>query len=272
LEAKQAKPRTIIEYNQFFLKLKECLGPNKRYPRGVKPVTIKKQEPLPDYLIGNIPEYFDSIKKGSNKFRKIISKSNNFKSMVDIGHWQTKLDTDIVSARQIKNCFKGLVSKFIPNDCLDYKARAIHGKTQWNSNLVHTGRSLNKWCSRCLERGWEYKEDFKHAVYECPSIQFLLWDIVQHFNIGNRFNPTISNVVLSSTPPLNASKVEVTQHQVYDMIMVVAIKEILQARASKDDLVSHKVITNITHCLRTTVRCYPHKDISAAITSLQLAI
>jgi hypothetical protein len=192
--------------------------------------------------------------------------------MVDIRHWQIKLNTNIVSARQIKNCFKGLVSKFIPNDCLDYKARALHGKTQWNANLVHTGRSLNKWCCRCLERGCQYKEDFKHAVYECQSIQFLLWDILQHFNLGNRFNPTISNVVLSSLPPPNATKVEVAQHQVYDMIMVVAIKEILLARTNKDDLDSHKVITNITHCLRTTVRCYPTKDISAAIKSLQLAI
>jgi hypothetical protein len=56
------------------------------------------------------------------------------------------------------------------------------------------------------------------------------------------------------------------------MIMVVAIKEILLARTNKDDLESHKVITNITHCLRTTVRCYPYKDISVAIKSLQLAI
>ena len=129
LEAKGAKPRTVMDYNLFILKLKECLVPDKRYPRGVKPVTIPDQDPMPDHLIGNIPDYFDRITKGSNKFCKVISKGNNFKNLVDIRHWQIKLNTDEVSARQIKGCFKGLVSKFIPNDCLDYKARALHGKT-----------------------------------------------------------------------------------------------------------------------------------------------
>ena len=146
---------------------------------------------------------------------------------------------------------------------------ALHGKTQWNSNLTHIGRSLNKWCWRCLERGQEYKEDFKHAVIECQSIQFLIWDLVQHL-LGNNFNPTINNVVLSSLHPPNATKEEGAQHQVFYIIMVVAMKEILIARTTKNNLDSNRVITKITHCLRTIVRCYPTKSISTAIKSLQL--
>jgi hypothetical protein len=60
LEAKGAKPRPVMDYNLFILKLKECLGPDKRYPRGVKPIAIPDQDPMPDHLIGN---YFDRIKK-----------------------------------------------------------------------------------------------------------------------------------------------------------------------------------------------------------------
>ena len=86
------------------------------------------------------------------------------------------------------------------------------------------------------------------------------------------FNWIIQEFTFKSKKVYYKNCIKVAQHQFYDMIMVVAIKEILLARTNKDDLESHKVITNITHCLRTTVRCYPTKDISVAIKSLQLAI
>ena len=77
--------------------------------------------------------------------------------------------------------------------------------------------------------------------------------------------------MLSSLPPPNATKDVAAQHQVFDIIMVVAMKEILIARTTKDDLDSNRVITKIAHCLRTIVRCYPTKSIKTAIKSLQLA-
>ena len=71
----------------------------------------------------------------------------------------------------MKNCFKNLQSKLIGNDYLDYKSRAIHGKTQFNVSLAKYKCTVSKWCKHCFEKGIRTVEDFEHAVFKCPPVQ-----------------------------------------------------------------------------------------------------
>ena len=56
-------------------------------------------------------------------------------------------------------------ARIIPNDDMDYKIRAILGKTQFNASLLHWNRAVTS--SACFRCG--LKEEHKIPCYLCPE-------------------------------------------------------------------------------------------------------
>ena len=101
--------------------------------------------------------------------------------------WWTKLQAMNITANQIKGCNLNLTTKYLPNDYLDYKCRAVHGKTQFNVNLSKFVPGVNRWCRHCTSKGINTAEDFAHMVYYSPQVQILLHDIHAQLKLGNKF-------------------------------------------------------------------------------------
>ena len=125
--------------------------------------------------------------------------------------WKDKVQSNDISIFQVSNCFKNLTTKFLQNDYLDYKSRSIHGSAQLNSNLAHFKRNVQKWCTHCLNMGRRAPEDFAHAIYYCPQVQYISHEI-QSILKREPWAITASNCILATKrPPLIHKK------RIYDM-------------------------------------------------------
>ena len=109
--------------------------------------------------------------------------------------WKEKVQSDNISLNQVSNCFKNLTSKFFQNDYLDYKGHSIHGSTQFNSNLTHYKPNVQTWCNHCLNMGIRASEDFAHAVYYCPLVQYILHEVQSILKLES-WPITASNCIL----------------------------------------------------------------------------
>ena len=70
----------------------------------------------PFHLVGTIPEYFKKVVRGSNMNRTVIKERHPTLDFTNIKRFSIKLNANAHS-------------KIIPKDDIDYKIRAILGKT-----------------------------------------------------------------------------------------------------------------------------------------------
>ena len=145
-----------------------------------------------------------SFKKGSALIRKVFTAANPSIIKIDHEKFSGKITGDRVSTYQILTSFKNLQGKYLSNEYLDYKSRALHGKTQFNSNLAHYKHNVQKWCKHCLEMGIRTSENFEHAVYTCPQIQYIMHRIKNTLDLDCDIKPRVC--IFSCTRPTDASK------------------------------------------------------------------
>ena len=112
-------------------------------------------------------QYMECFRKGSSTIRKVFRDGQYKPPKYDMKKFQGKINYSRLSINQVRNCFKILQSKYVSNDNLDYKSRAIHGKTQFNNCLAHY-KNVSKWCAHRRIMGITTTEDFLHATYYCP--------------------------------------------------------------------------------------------------------
>ena len=165
------------------------IGEGKTFNAVPAPVKVKSDptKNLPRHLISNIKDYFSSYLKGSSITRLIFAKVHPKTIQIDLDKWKVKVQSANVSINQVTNCFKNLTCKYLQNDYLDYKSRSIHGRTQFNSNLAHHKQNVQKWCNHCLNMGIRTPEDFAHAVFYCPQVQYILHKLQSDLKRGGIF-------------------------------------------------------------------------------------
>jgi len=164
---------TVLLRNSLEKHLVKLVGHGKQFDATPKKVTVKcnPDKPTPGHLIDNIKDYMSSFKKGSAPIRKIFTSIKPLVFKLDHKKFNGKITGDKASINQITTSLKNLQCKYLSNDYLDYKSRALHGKTQFYSNLAHYKHNVQKWCKHCLEMGIITSEDFEHAVYTCTHVQ-----------------------------------------------------------------------------------------------------
>ena len=174
-----------------------------------------------------------------------------------------------VSINQVTNCFKNLTCKYLQNDYLDYKSRSIHGRTQFNSNLAHHKQDVQKWCNHCLNMGIRTPEDFAHAVFYCPQVQYILHEIQSDLKLEN-WEISASNCILSTNRPPNAIKSELTDCQICDLIWIICHKTFLKSRIKKENVDINLLKKDIKTQFKTIIRCYPNDPISERLKTRDL--
>ena len=100
--------------------LVKLVGHAKQFDATVK---CNPDKPTPCHLIDNINEYMGSFKKGSALIRKVFTAANP--SIIKIDKFSGKITGDRVSINQILTSFKNLQFKYLSNEYLDYKSRAL---------------------------------------------------------------------------------------------------------------------------------------------------
>ena len=159
----------------------------------------------------------------------------------------------IPSKNQITLAIKNCHSKIIPKNDIDYKLRAILGKTQFNA-------SLTKWnitvvdanCFRCGQ-----KEDFKHACYLCPESLNLYKDTFQLLNLNPKI--TVTNMLLSHERPhyIAGERVREEYLNLVDLVSTMTMSHILQARSARKGLEGQKLLLDIKSKLYTIRDKFP---------------
>ena len=251
-------------YKALLRVLKGLIGKGKTFDATPKKVVVKcnPDKPIPGNLIDNIKDYLESFQKGSSNIRKAFTIGQYKPIRYDMNKFKSKIHKAELSINQVRNCFKGLQSKFICNDYLDYKARAIHGKTQFNNCLANY-KAVSKWCAHCKTMGITTTEDFYHATFECPQVQYLLHRIKQVLGLTCNIQPDIC--IFSCPRPPDARKNDMAECMVVDIIWTITLKIILSARTEGKSLNESPALTELNKNLKCIVRNHPTTLISEVI-------
>ena len=102
----------------------------------------------------------------------MINPKNKKNDICNTKRWKDKLDVEIVTELQVKECLRRLHSKYIDSHNADHLSRLKLGKTHFNAELHHHNQSDDPYCNYCkVNFGQKNQEDYKHALFHCPGIQ-----------------------------------------------------------------------------------------------------
>ena len=261
---------TTLMRNSLEKHLVKLVGHGKQFDATPTKVTVKcnPDKPTPCHLIDNIDEYMSSFKKGSSTIRKVFTAADPSKINIDLNKFNGKISGDRVSINQILTCFKNLQCKYLSNDYLDYKSRALHGKTQFNSNLAHYKHDVQKWCKHCLEMGIRTSENFEHAVYTCPQIQYIMHRTKDTLNLDCDIKP--STCIFSCPRPPDATKKQLTKYAIIDIIWIIVMKIALKCRSDGTRMCEMQVFSELKTNLEIITRNFPTHLISDQISQTNL--
>ena len=112
------------------------------------------EEEEPPHFISHFHELFGTTTKGSQMFRRILKYDNPVTPTYDIEVWKIKLNTNEICQGEVVNAYKLLQNKYLPRQLLDFKARLILGKTQFNYSLSKwVTENISPYCQTCIEKG-----------------------------------------------------------------------------------------------------------------------
>ena len=106
-------------------------------------------------------------------------------------------------------------------------------------------------------------EDFFHATFECPQVQYLLHTIKSVLGLKCNIQPDIC--IFSCPRPPDARKKDKAECLVTDIIWTITLKLILKARIDKKNLCVSQGLTELNKNLKCIVRNYPTSNISETI-------
>ena len=161
-----------------------------------------------------------------------------------------------------------LQSKYLRNDYLDYKSRAIHGKTQFNSNLAHYKHNVQKWCNHCLEMGIRASDNFEHATYSCPQVQYIIHMVRATLDLDCDITP--STCVYACPRPPNATKKTLLKCMITDITWIIVMKIVLKARSDGIRLCEQQVFTELLENFTIITRNFPTHELTILILNLNI--
>ena len=132
------------------------------------PINMNKEEEPPHFK-SYFHEHFGTTTKGSQLFRRILQYDKPDTPIYNIEVWRKKLNTDEICQGEVRNAYKLLQNKYLPRQLLDFKARIVMGKTQFNYTLSKwTKENISPYCQTCITRGINAHADMLHTLYACP--------------------------------------------------------------------------------------------------------
>jgi hypothetical protein len=112
-------------------------------------------------------------------------------------------------------------------------------------------------------------ENFAHAVYYCPQVQYLLHEIQSNLKMET-WEITASNCMLSTNRPANATKLELIDCKITDLIWLICHKNFLKARIKKENVDINIIKTDIKTQLKIITRCFPNDPLTEKLKTRDL--
>jgi hypothetical protein len=120
-----------------------------------------------------------------------------------------------------------------------------------------------------LPKGVRTPEEFAHAVYSCPQVQYILHELRSDFNMGN-WDINAPNCILSTNRPPNATKSELIDCQINDLIWLICHKTFLKSRIKQEDIDINNLKNDIKTQFNTIIRCYPNDSLTNRLKTRDL--
>ena len=186
--------------------LKYVLGQGTHYD-GIKNVfgnTAPLLYPNPTkYSSSNVTNLMDKIKKGSNKFRKVLTRNQDFISGPMMDKWKKTLENENLDQETIRNCFKIIHWKEFTAKERDKILKLITRKTLFNCQHKHVflNQPRPEWakedyCWECKEvYGVERREDLLHSLWTCQAKSAVRSEIFNNLRIAPAPLPVTTQLI-----------------------------------------------------------------------------
>jgi hypothetical protein len=235
----------------------------------------------PPYFKSHFYELFGRTTKGSQIFRKILKYDIHETPIYDTGKWSKKLNTSEICQGEIRNAYKSIQNKYLPRQVLDFKARLVFGKTQFDHSLAQwTQENISPICITCLDKGIIANADMLHTLYACP-VSLEIHDYIRRY-LTNLEEITPISVILTNnrcTKQVNMKGVAYKQgnkaHTVcsiyeesyekstaLDFIFTLGLKYIMDCRMAKIVPFPKDALVTVLGELRAYVKTRPNQLIS----------
>jgi hypothetical protein len=133
-------------------------------------------------------------------------------------------------------------------------------KVSWefNNSLAKYKNTVSKWCKQCFEKGIRTVEDFEHAVFRCPQVRYILFEVKNCLELNCPI--TASNCVYSSPRPLEASKAELADCTITDIVWIICLKYFLKCKSENSIMCDLTLKIEVKKQLEIITKEFPKYD------------
>ena len=250
-----------MQYKILEFHIKSKIGQNKLYD-----AIPKLNLPQKKHTHSTIGSLMKSIKKGSGKYRHIISRSHKNTDVHNPSRWKTKINDNLITRSQIKQSMINLQSKYLSSDTADVLSRLKLGKTLFGNQLSRIGITDTPFCHTCLkEIKVEIPENITHATYECTFVATIIAEITSTFfpNIkGHYYLRDIILATITNKHPLYEGK---DGQQLASVIWDIFLSYIMKCRNAGKTPVVTICLHEIRSQLNRILKILPNSNIASHI-------
>ena len=207
-----------------------------------------------------------SIKKGSGKYRKIISRSHKNTDLHNPNRWIAKINDNLVTRSHVKQSMINLQSKYLSSDIADVLSRLKLGKTLFGNQLCKIGLTDTPYCHTCMkEMHTEIPENITHATYECTFVATIIAEITSSFFpniIGHFYLRDIILATITNKHPLYEGN---EGHQLASVIWDIFLCYIMRCRNAGKTPVATICLHEISSQLNRILKILPKSSIARHI-------
>ena len=188
-----------MQYTNLKSHIRSHIGQNKKYDA----IPIENL-PQKKHTYSNTTSLMESIKKGSGHYRRIISREHATYDIHNPTKWNKYLNTTQVTKKHIENMLINLHSPYIDSTTADHLSRLKLRKTLFNAQLFAINIIDCKSCKTCIREFNEYNdEDYKHAMFLCPAVQYSIHCVTETFFPNNISPFGIEDILTAITTDKN---------------------------------------------------------------------
>ena len=167
-----------------------------------------------------------------------------------------------------KECLTRLHSRYIDSHNADHITRLKLGKTHFNAQLHHHNQSDDPYCNYCkVNYNTNVQEDYKHALYHCPSITKIIKGIKATFfrdnSAENFFDITdilISNSNYKSNDYMGQGGQDLI-NIIWDLFQI----KLVNCHTAGTSPIPSLTIKWILHNIKSITKAHPNSELSKLV-------
>ena len=251
-----------MNYENLKHHIKSHIGPGKKYD------AIAKETPQKKHTQSNTYDLMSHSKKGSGTYRKIIGRTNTKIDIHNTDKWKKKLRTNNISELQVKRSMINMHSPYLDSANADHLSRLKLGKTLFKNQLHTIGITDDNFCDTCTrEFNESVTEDYRHAMFDCPTVQTIINSIKSTFFEHTSSKFTIADILLSVEHSQHNNLKEIGGIETASLIWDLFQAYILKCHSSGTTPVSYAAIHEIKSQLNRILKILPNSKFATRYKS-----